>query len=365
MKKRAKNLFVPHEGNKYQPDILQRISVGVMFGLILLSFVAANLQALLWMSSDWLVSTILPAVIVELTNEERIDESLGTLTVNAKLTEAANLKAAHMAEHEYFAHYSPAGVSPWHWFDEAAYSFIHAGENLAVHFTDSADVVEGWMNSPTHKANIMNGNYTEIGIGTAKGEYKGYSTVYVVQLFGAPAAPAPLPVTEESTVLAVEANAPEVVTLETTTVAPETEEAAEKTEEVAPATFETVEIEPADEGVEVTEDSGEIVEEDVVVVYSDFATTSREGVPAITTPVDGGSGPSVGTFARTSVEPSLWLQMFYAGMALFVFAALLLSIAIEWRRQHPVQIAYGTGLIAVMGLLYFVHTELTSGVLIV
>lgn len=362
MRKHAKNLFIPHEGNDYQPNILQKVSVGVMFALVLLSFVAANLQALLWMNSDWLVSTILPAVIVELTNEERLDASLSRLVTSPTLTEAANLKAAHMAKNEYFAHYSPDGVSPWFWFDQTSYSFIHAGENLAVHFTDSTDVVEGWMDSPTHRANIVNGNYTEIGIGTAKGEFDGYQTIYVVQLFGAPAAPAPLAVADTPAVLAVEASTPtpiptETITLETTTVAPVEEEPS-----VAQAAFETFEVAAEQETFTTTEETAA----ETVVVYSDLATTSREGVPAaVVSPPNGSEPPSVGAFARSSVEPSLWLQMFYSVLALLVLVALLLSIAIEWRRQHPIQIAYGTGLIAVMALLLYVHTTLTSGVIIV
>jgi hypothetical protein len=166
-----KNLFIPHEGNEFRPDFLERLSVGIMLVLILLSFAMANLQSLLWISSDWLVSTILPAVIVDLTNDERNSEKIGILTRSALLDKAANLKAQDMAKNEYFAHYSPMGVSPWYWFDQVSYDYLHAGENLAVHFTDSSDVVEAWMDSPSHRANIMNGDYTEIGIGTAKGKY--------------------------------------------------------------------------------------------------------------------------------------------------------------------------------------------------
>jgi len=102
------------------------------------------------------------------------------------------------------------------------------------------------------------------------------------------------------------------------------------------------------------------------VVYSDFASTSRDGIPAIvSTPPNDSGFTSVGNLARSSVEPSFWLQIFYSVMALFVFVILLLSIVIEWRRQHPIQIIYGTGLIVVMGLLFYLHTALTSGVTIV
>ena len=401
MRKRAKKLFIPHEENDYKPDILQRVSVGVMFGLILLTFALANLQALLWMGSDWLVSSILPAVIVELTNEERIDESLIKLKHSDILTRAANLKAADMAENEYFAHYSPNGVSPWYWFDTVSYDFIHAGENLAVHFTESADVMEGWMNSPAHKENILNGNFTEIGIGTATGEYDGYPTVFVVQLFGSPGVTAVAPI--PTVLAAAPAEEQSEITLETIIES-------EEDSNVAPVTFETITISEESEipqidqyeqeieefSVAITTDIGSSSEEtmfvenpspddtlyegtevvegptedaDVAVVYSDLATTSRSGIAA-TFDINGGGGSGGGTsfiesVASNAFASSEWLQVFYTIMAVFVAVALTMSIAIEWRRQHPVQIAYGTGLLATMALLMYVHTTLTTGVLII
>ena len=167
IKKKFKKLFIPHEDNGYKPDFLESFSMGIMLVLVLISFAIANLQALIWISSDFLVSSVLPSIIVNLTNEERSDESIGSLRRNILLDTAAQLKADDMASNEYFAHYSPEGISPWYWFDQVAYNYVKAGENLAVHFNDSGKVVDAWMDSPTHRANIMNGDYTEIGIGTA------------------------------------------------------------------------------------------------------------------------------------------------------------------------------------------------------
>ena len=166
-------------------DPLQRLSLLFMAGLLVLTFVATNMQAVLWQSSDWLVGVVLPAVVVNLTNDNRADTT--PLSRSSVLDEAASAKAAHMAEHSYFAHFAPDGTTPWYFFDEAGYVYAHAGENLAIHFSDSAEVVEAWMNSPAHRQNIENSLFTEIGVGTAKGRYKGYDTVFVVQLFGAPA----------------------------------------------------------------------------------------------------------------------------------------------------------------------------------
>ncbi len=373
MLQKLKDLFIPSAQNGYKPNFLERVSVGIMLVLVLLSFTMANIQALVWMGSDWMVSTILPAVIVDLTNEERGTGSLGTLRRSDVLDRAAQLKAQDMAKYEYFAHYSPLGVSPWHWFDQVSYGFVHAGENLAVHFTDSSDVVEAWMDSPSHKANIMNGNYTEIGVGTAKGEYKGFPTIFVVQLFGTPAV-------KVDSVAEEIAGTESDISLETLVV--QGEETGTSSESVAPATIEispapteqpaailvVEEIPTTTEPVLIVEDTTAVPAttfEESVVMYSDLATTSRPGVAAITEPNTAGPAtPLTNVFERSVTQPSLWLQVMYGILGLTVVIALLCSIVIEWRRQNPVQIAYAGGLLAVMVLLFHVHTALTNGVTI-
>ena len=179
---------------QYAPDKLQKIALGLMGGLVVLTFMLANAHALLWQSSDWLVGAVLPSTVVQLTNEERSDNNASPLLRNATLDAAAAMKAEHMARNGYFAHFAPDGTSPWYWFDQAGYVYAHAGENLAIHFTDSDEVVDAWMNSPTHRANIVDSKFTEIGVGTAKGKFNGHNTVYVVQLFGTPAYIPPTPV---------------------------------------------------------------------------------------------------------------------------------------------------------------------------
>ncbi|MEI6553150.1 MAG: CAP domain-containing protein, partial [bacterium] len=75
---------------------------------------------------------------------------------------------------------------PWYWIDQTGYQYSSAGENLAVNFDYSKDVVQAWMNSPTHRANIVKAKYQEIGIGIAEGFYQGRPSVFVVQMFGTP-----------------------------------------------------------------------------------------------------------------------------------------------------------------------------------
>lgn len=390
-----KDHCVPHAGNDFRPHLLQKVAFAGMLGLVVLSFALANLQALLWLNVDWLISAVLPAVVVEETNAERAEGAIGPLRRNATLDRAAQLKAEHMAEVGYFAHYAPDGTSPWHWFRSVNYSFVHAGENLAVHFNDSQEVVEAWMQSPTHRANIMNRNYNEIGIGVAKGEFEGHDTVFVVQMFGTPAAIAAAP---PATAPAPAATPPLVATEPT---APPAAPATNEIPRVAAAEESSAEPDKASETVATTPiavspssppepptpttlpapaSSTPIVAEDATVASStsDPATTtmagtaaeppaSREQFMATTTnavpaPIaDGAVGGGVGWLSRFATSPQLLLQSIYLVLGALVVGVLGLSLVVEFRRQHPVQVAYTLGLLAVMGGLYFLQTVVTTG----
>ena len=135
-------------------------------------------------SFEDILAKISPAELVELTNIRREDRDIDTLQVDPELIAAAMMKAEDMADKGYFAHTSPDGVDPWHWFDEAGYDYQYAGENLAVNFSESYQVDRAWMRSPSHRENIINQKFEDIGIATATGEYKGDEATFVVQLFG-------------------------------------------------------------------------------------------------------------------------------------------------------------------------------------
>ena len=132
------------------------------------------------------ISAIYGAVLVNLTNQNRIAANISELKVSPILEKAAQMKADDMASKNYFAHNTLEGFTPWYWFDKAGYKYIYAGENLAVNFQNSEDVKTAWMNSRGHFLNIMNPKFKEIGIATSTGLYKGRQAVFVVQMFGAP-----------------------------------------------------------------------------------------------------------------------------------------------------------------------------------
>ena len=377
MKRHLKDFFIPHEGNDYAPHSLQKIAVFCMGILILLSFTFANVHSIIWITSDWMVSTILPSVIVDLTNEERSSYDVVDLERNATLDFAARLKAQHMAQNQYFSHYAPDGTSPWHWFSVAEYAFVHAGENLAIHFSDSDAVVDAWMNSPTHKANIINGNFTEIGVGTAQGVYEGYQTVYVVQLFGDPA--------RQQIAGAVETSEPatpvvaEEVIVETETVVEDTVPVIAAAEEIVEF-IENDEVvlsserDPIDVITELPEEVPEsnvaiedvIAHDDGVSVYSGTIATSSGAAPAIVNPVDRDlTREDTSPVYTLATQPQTVLQILYGVIALFVIGILLVSVLVEIRRQKPVQIAYSAALMGIMAVLLYAHTLITQSVTIV
>lgn len=183
MKRIIQKTFVPHTLHNPRPIFWHPFSIAfiVLAILFLSSFLHTETHP-----KENLLSDIRSGVIIALTNKERKQNNVPTLEENEKLNEAARLKAQDMASKGYFAHYSPEGISPWFWFTQVGYTYQKAGENLAVNFDDSRTVVDAWMNSPTHKENIVKEGYTQIGIGTAKGIHKNKEATFIVQLFAAP-----------------------------------------------------------------------------------------------------------------------------------------------------------------------------------
>lgn len=123
------------------------------------------------------------AEVVRLTNRERTSRGLGALSRDVRLDRAAHVHSADMAARNFFAHESPSGTQAWDRAVAAGYSYRMVAENIAAGQRTAAEVVEGWMNSPGHRANILKGELTQIGVGCVRGgEYGTYWT----QVFGTP-----------------------------------------------------------------------------------------------------------------------------------------------------------------------------------
>lgn len=188
----VKDHFIPHPRNNFHPHVLGHRVLGLFSLLLITVKVAAITLPLLTLTGAATVdaSAITNDTVFSLTNSSRIEYSLKALTVNSQLTKAAQNKANDMLAKQYFAHVSPDGHNPWYWIKNTGYNYLAAGENLAVDFTQAESVETAWMNSPGHRANILNPNFEEIGVGISHGTFEGHDTIFVVQMFGTPASPA-------------------------------------------------------------------------------------------------------------------------------------------------------------------------------
>lgn len=130
------------------------------------------------------------------TNNQRATSGKSSLKLNSSLNSAAQAKANDMVARNYWSHNTPDGQEPWIFIDNTGYSYTKAGENLAYGFGTSNETITGWMNSPTHRDNMLDGGFSEVGFGYANGANfngDGEETV-VVAMYAQPAvavAPAP------------------------------------------------------------------------------------------------------------------------------------------------------------------------------
>lgn len=125
--------------------------------------------------------------IISETNKEREALGLDALSYNPRLAESARMKVDDMIEKQYFEHESPDGKNVSDLGDAAGYGYVTVGENLAVgDFESDREIVAAWMESPSHRANMLNKQYQEIGIAFSQGTYEGEVVWFVVQHFGTP-----------------------------------------------------------------------------------------------------------------------------------------------------------------------------------
>lgn len=138
----------------------------------------------IWGPGKRFVAAVLPALVIDYTNIDRSSNQKVSLKINPLLTKAAELKALDMANRSYFSHQGPKGEAPWSWLDKVGYKYVYAGENLALNFYESSELNQAWMNSLKHRENILDKNFTDIGVGVAQGKFEGRDSVFIVQFFG-------------------------------------------------------------------------------------------------------------------------------------------------------------------------------------
>jgi hypothetical protein len=345
MRKHLKDYFIPHEGNDHKPHMVRDVSIVALTTVLVLTFGFSVFQALLIRTSVEFTAAVVPGVLVDLANKDREGDGLADLTVSPILEEAARMKAEHMAMNEYFAHTSPDGLNPWYWFYRAGYNFINAGENLAVNFVDSGDVEQAWMNSPGHRANIMNGSFTEIGIAAVPGHYKGKKTIFVVQLFGTPAQVATPAVAQVVSSLATPESVQEVRGATVAHVEPNT--IVEPATSVEPVVEEAQDISLAQETVPAqgTNTAGASVKEEVMPVERISYTNPWQ---------------------KFLSQPRAVVRWGYIIIGLALALVTLLMVLYQVHRRHSREFSHGIALIILIVFLsYFNYLLLAKELLIV
>jgi hypothetical protein len=225
-----------------------------------------------------------------------------------------------MAAKGYFSHVSPDGSTPWDWMAKVGYTYSYAGENLAVNFVDSDDVVSAWMASPEHRANILDANYTEMGYGIAQGEYQGKAATFVVQMFGAPpeTIAAAVAVNTKPPVLKPTVQSPSG-TASSVAASAQAEASSSQSEPVAAAASSSV-------------------------LGASVASAPKEAAPT-----------QASIFSQIATSPLTTADYIFTAIAAFFLVALLLKIFIKIKIQHPSLIFNGALMIFVINSLLLVN----------
>lgn len=158
-----------------------RAFAGAMIVLLIFTFAGTNTPVHATGAAPFSAHEVVAGI-----NAARIEAGLPPLSENALLTEAAHAKGTHMNEYAYFAHYAPGGTTPWEFMERAGYTYLHAGENLARDFSDVPLLIELLLASPSHRANLLDVDFTDVGVAVVEGEKNGRTTWIVVQMFGTP-----------------------------------------------------------------------------------------------------------------------------------------------------------------------------------
>ncbi|MEA3449845.1 MAG: CAP domain-containing protein [Patescibacteria group bacterium] len=186
-----KDYFIPYNGNSHKPRILRSRALFIIALVLLLVKVATVGYLFLSYPQGARTSEVVVNEVLRLVNLDRSSSGAGELKMNFVLNKSALAKANDLVENDYFAHTSLDGKKPWDWIDRKDYAYIYVGENLAMNFTTAQSVHRALMNSPSHKKNILNERYTDVGFAMTQGKIDGKKTNILVQHFSTRASTVP------------------------------------------------------------------------------------------------------------------------------------------------------------------------------
>lgn len=176
--------LIPSKHNAHHPHLLRKHTL-VIIALLLVglqffyNFIVLGKPKILGYATN--VSA--QAVTADI-NASRTAGGLAPLATDSQLNQAASLKANDMLQTGYWSHNSPNGTQPWKWFELADYKYQNAGENLAKDFRTSKGVTSAWLDSETHRKNMLSPAFKNIGVAVVNGVLDGKETTLVVALFG-------------------------------------------------------------------------------------------------------------------------------------------------------------------------------------
>jgi hypothetical protein len=174
-----RHLLFPTEKNNYKANILKPKFI-YLFTLIII--IVNSISPLFTFAVN---SDISRENLLEKHNEQRAQLGLPLLKINEELNQSAQKKAEQMIASNCWSHYCPDGQSPWNFFLESGYDYYFAGENLAEGFTTIDRVMLAWINSPTHRDNIIKSHFEDIGFGITSGPFQGKdNNIVIVVHFG-------------------------------------------------------------------------------------------------------------------------------------------------------------------------------------
>ncbi len=246
-----RDYFIPYEDNGHRPKILRLKSLSfIAVILIILKFSVFSYIFLIY-TQDAKMSTETINRLLALTNEDRAANNLRPLILNSALSRAAQAKAEDMVVNNYFSHYSPSGAKPWDWISRDDYPYLLVGENLAMNFSSVDSAQAALMASPTHKQNILNSRYEDVGLALISGQINNQEGLILVELFAVKKAVVPTPAVLEKTIIAP---VNPMVTVSKTIVSDQAIKAPAKTNSRSEASVTVVvpEIKPAREEVLVS-----------------------------------------------------------------------------------------------------------------
>ncbi|MDO8463425.1 MAG: CAP domain-containing protein [bacterium] len=187
MKQLIIDTFIPHAGNDYHPHWCRQrrmrryTAAFVVMKLVVVTAILAT-PASLFMSEQSLVA--LEDALINHTNAQRVSHGQLALYPDIQLERSAVARAIDLGTSGYFSHVGPNGQEFEDFLQRSGYHYAAAGENLAMGFTDAEAIVEAWMASPSHRANILAADYADIGIGATRGTFGGQPVVYIAQHVG-------------------------------------------------------------------------------------------------------------------------------------------------------------------------------------